>query len=125
VLPYREWGRFVAGDYISLLAAKDDLPQLDEVFRRVAPQQSRAEREYFGEFVIDPTAKARDLAEAYGVTLPEDVLDRTMAEVFTSTMNLPVVGDRLRLGEIEVVVRRMEGRQVAELGLRLPGQHDG
>jgi cell volume regulation protein A len=124
VLPYREWGRFAPGDYISLLASRDDLPQLDEVFRRIAPQQSRAEREYFGEFVIDPAAKARDLAEAYGATLPDEVLDKTMAEVFASTMNLPVVGDRLRLGGVEVVVRRMEGRQVAELGLRLPGQQE-
>jgi len=61
VLPYREWGRFREGDYLSLLASRGDLEALDELFRRRPEPVSRAEQQYFGEFVIEPGADVRAL----------------------------------------------------------------
>jgi cell volume regulation protein A len=75
---------------------------------------------FFGEFVIDLKAPATALAEAYGVELPESARHRSVAEFFTSVIPRPVVGDRLRLGEMELVVKRMDGNKIAEIGLRLP-----
>ncbi len=124
LLPYREWERFRTGDYLSLLVSQNDIPQLDDLFRRPMPRAHQDEQRYFGEFVIDPATKAGSLAEAYGFSMPRVALDKTLGEIFNSYMNMPVVGDRLRLGDMELVVRRMHGKEVVELGLRLPNGND-
>jgi len=120
LLPYREWNVLQVGDYVSLLAAAAELPQLDAVFsaRRVAggPEEQR----YFGEFALRGDARIDDLAAAYGLEIPAAARGQTLAEFFARYMSRPVVGDRLRLGETELVVRRMEGERIVELGLRLP-----
>lgn len=122
VISYREWGALRNGDYISLLAAQDELPMLDAIFRSdgpKAPQRESANR-YFGEFQIDPQAPAAALRDAYGMDLPPAAEGQTVAQFFMSVIHNPVVGDRLRLGEMELVVKRMEGERIAEVGLRLP-----
>jgi cell volume regulation protein A len=125
VLPYREWGKLQAGDYVSLLASKTDLPQLDEVFRRRPPATTRDTQRYFGEFIVDPAASVNDLAGFYQIEAPPDAGKLTLAQLFESHMKQPVVGDRLKLGPIELIVRRMDGNRIVELGLRLPDQTDG
>jgi cell volume regulation protein A len=125
VISYRDWGTLRAGDYIALLASQDELPQLDEIFRDDGVKtRLKGDRgigiPFFGEFVIDLKAPATALAEAYGVELPESARHRSIVEFFTSVIPRPVVGDRLRLGEMELVVKRMDGDKIAEIGLRLP-----
>ena len=121
LLPYREWERFRPGDYLSLLVSQVDISQLDDLFRRPTARTHQEEQRYFGEFVIDPGTRAGALAEAYGFSMPRVAHDKTLGEIFNTYMNMPVVGDRLRLGDMELVVRRMQGKAVVELGLRLPG----
>lgn len=120
LLPYKEWNLLEPGDYVSLLAAQADLPLLDEVFsaRRIAggPDEQR----YFGEFSLHPEARVEELVYAYGIGIPPGAEGKTLAEYFTSYMERPVVGDRLRLGSMELTVRRMEEDRITELGLRLP-----
>jgi cell volume regulation protein A len=122
VISYRDWGTLRAGDYIALLASQDELPKLDETFRadHVAPKREAAQARFFGEFGIDLRAPATALADAYGLDLPESAKGRSISEFFTSVIAKPVVGDRLRLGEMELVVKKMEGERITEIGLRLP-----
>jgi len=119
VLRYKDWGALRAGDYISLLAEKDEIPELDELFKSTKPDTT-AEQRFFGEFQIDPAAPTDALREAYGVELPEAASGKTVAAFLGEVLPRPVVGDRLRLGDMELVVKKMEGEQVAEIGLRLP-----
>lgn len=126
VISYREWGTLRAGDYIALLASQDELPKLDEIFRADG-LKAKAKRDgggieapFFGEFVIDLKAPATALADAYGLELPDSAKHRSVVEFFASVIPRPVVGDRLRLGEMELVVKRMEGEKITEIGLRLP-----
>ncbi len=119
VLRYKDWGALRAGDYISLLAEKDEIPELDELFKSTKPDTT-AEQRFFGEFQIDPTASAEGLRSAYGVELPDGAVGKTVAAFLGEVLPRPVVGDRLRLGDMELVVKKMEGEQVAEIGLRLP-----
>jgi cell volume regulation protein A len=109
LLPYKEWGGLQRGDYVSLLAAKTKVPKHD------AEQQR-----YFGEFALDPEARVDDLVAAYNFDVPEHSGRMTLAGFVSTFLNKPVVGDRLRLGSAELVVKKMEGVHILELGLRLP-----
>ncbi len=121
IISYREWGNLRAGDYISLLASQEELPKLDKLFQlRVQPRSAAEEQHFYGEFRIDPQAPAEALAEAYGVTVPEAARGRSVSAFFETVIPRPVIGDRLRLGEIELVVKRLDGEHVAEVWLRLP-----
>ena len=120
VLRYRDWGALRAGDYVSLLAEQDELPALDELFQSTAGPQQVAEQRFFGEFVLDPQAQIEALREAYGVVLPENAANRTVAEFLAEVLPRPVVGDRLKLGDMELVVKKMDGETPSEIGLRLP-----
>ncbi|TXH05171.1 MAG: potassium/proton antiporter [Nevskiaceae bacterium] len=122
LLPYREWGVLEAGDYVSLLAAERDLERLDTVFqaRRQRPGADAKRQQYFGEFTIALDATAQDLAMHYGLSIPEGSERQTVGELLLRFLPRPVVGDRLRLGPVELVVRRMEDGALREVGIRLP-----
>lgn len=120
LLPYRDWGPMQAGDYVSLLASEQQLPQLDELFRTSRKPEREAEQRYFGEFHLDPGARMADIAEAYGVPPPTGAAELDVRGVFAKYLPNAVVGDRLRLGDIDLVVRRMERDRIVDVGLRLP-----
>ncbi|MDB5987619.1 MAG: potassium/proton antiporter [Nevskia sp.] len=123
LLPYRAWGALQAGDYVSLLAAQSELPLLDEVFSARHPTGSADEVRYFGEFAIDPQAHVDALVAAYGLPVPADAGNQTLADFIAVYLTRPVVGDRLRLGEMELIVRKMDGERIVGLGIRLPHEH--
>ena len=120
LLAYRDWGALRHGDYVSLLAEQGDLPLLDEVFSAHRESGGADEQQYFGEFFLEPEAHVSDLVAAYGIKVPPDSEGKTLADFLASYLDRPVVGDRLRLGGMELTVRRMEGERIVELGLRLP-----
>ncbi|MES2489944.1 MAG: potassium/proton antiporter [Pseudomonadota bacterium] len=121
LLSYREWGVLQAGDFVSLLVAETDLERLDTVFKAKRQRaDAAASRQFFGEFEISLEAAAKDLAENYGVKLPESTNELNVGQLVLKFLPRPVVGDRLRLGHIELVVRRMEGGELREIGVRLP-----
>ncbi len=120
ILPYRDWGALQSGDYVSLLAAQSELPLLDEVFTARRTSSNAIEARYFGEFAIDPSASVEALVDAYGLPVPADAMKQTLSAFIGGFLNRPVVGDRLRLGDMELIVRRMDGERIVGLGLRLP-----
>ncbi len=121
LLSYREWGVLQADDFVSLLVAETDLERLDTVFKSKRQAASAAaSRQFFGEFAIALSATARELAESYGVKLPEGTSTLNISQLVLRYLPRPVIGDRLRLGHIELVVRKMEGGELLEIGVRLP-----
>jgi cell volume regulation protein A len=120
VLHYRDWGELKPGDYVSLLAEQKELPALDAVFESVHATGTPGERRFFGEFGVSPQALVKDLCEAYGLALPADAEGLTVSGLLARHLPHPVVGDRLRLGEVQLIVKRTDGDRAAEIGLRLP-----
>lgn len=120
LIPYREWGVLKGGDYLSLIVSKAELPELDKLFQQTRGHHGVEQQRFFGEFVVSPDAHVSDLADAYGLDVPNSAGTFTLAAFVASVVHKPVVGDRLRLGEMELVVRKMEGGKIVELGLRLP-----
>jgi potassium/hydrogen antiporter len=85
----------------------------------------------FGEFVFDADTPARDLALLYG--LPIDSLlkaettdayppiwDETLGDLLHQRLGKTlVVGDRLELGDVELVVREVQNGRASSVGLEL------
>lgn len=119
-LPLRPDLVFAAGDYVYLIAQADDLAYLSKLFDpHQEPVRLEAHR-YFGSFVLNGEAIAGDLAAAYGFEIPEEVAQKTLAQYLAEKFHgRVVIGDRVRMGGAELVVREIEGGKVTRVGLRL------
>ncbi|MEC9356244.1 MAG: potassium/proton antiporter [Pseudomonadota bacterium] len=120
MLTQPSWGAMRTGDYISLLVHQDEVDELDGLFRAEDQPMSAAEVKRFGEFVLDNSAPIQAVADVYGLELPNLRDGETVVDYFARHIPTPVAGDRLRLGECQLVVTRMDNGQIAELRLRLP-----
>lgn len=118
--PLRPGATFASGDYVYLLAQADDLAPLSKLFDpHLEPVRLEAHH-YFGDFVLNGDAVAGELAAVYGLSLPEGVEGKTLAQYLSEAFHgRVVVGDRVALGSAELVVREIEGGNVTRVGLRL------
>ncbi len=115
-----EAGVLGAGDYVYLLAPRDRLETLDRLFGEASGTLEQAERQFFGEFVLDGEARVSDVAAVYGLELPAGD-GQTLSEFLAVRFNRrQVIGDRVRVGGVEFVVREVEGDRVLKVGLKLP-----
>jgi cell volume regulation protein A len=112
-----------AGDSVLLLARPGDLETLDRLFGPDAQSERLREAEFFGEFALDAEARVDDLAAAYGFAIPEGAgrasLGALLAQAFARR---PVIGDRIDLGQVQLVVREMVGERITKVGLKLAGK---
>jgi len=117
-----EAGEIAAGDYVYLLAPPKRVSRLDRLFSETEVERSEGEV-YFGEFVVPGETRLADLAAMYapGASAAQDTVSDTFAKAF----GMPVVGDTVRLGEVELVVKTVEEDRVVEAGIRLEPEPPG
>ena len=61
-----------------------------------------------------------DLAATYGLEAPEEATAKSLADYLDEAFHgRAVVGDRVRLGAAELVVREIENGRISRVGLRL------
>ena len=109
-----------AGDYVYVLAQPGTLPALGRVFAGGEAPPRLEGHEFFGEFVLNGDARLADLAAVYGFALPEGSEAMTAAELLALRFSQrPVVGDRARLGRVELVAMEIDQGRVAKVGLNL------
>ena len=111
------------GDYVYVLAIPVHIEPLNRLFG-VAHGPARLEQHrFFGDFVLNGDARIADVADAYGLACPGHGPEETLAAYLGRAFRgKPVVGDRLRTGAAELVVREVENGVVTRVGLKL---HDG
>ncbi len=112
-------GALRAGDHAYLLAAPWRAAQLDHLF---APPDEIADedRGFFGEFTFRGDTTLAMLRDSYGIPVAADIADRTIAGLFAAARSKhPVVGDRLRIGEVMLIVQETQGDRVSLAGLEL------
>lgn len=107
------------GDQIYLLARPMDLEALDRRIVGEHDPQRLGERQFFGDFVIRPDATLGALATIYGLDLHGESAERSIADLLGARFPHPVVGDRLRLGSVEFVVREVADDEIRKVGLKL------
>ena len=81
-----------------------------------------ADASFFGEFVVDPSALAGELATAYGLKVRDEESGLRLHDMMRRRLNRPaVVGDRVELGAFVLTVREMGASGViSAVGLKCP-----
>lgn len=120
LLSSRNWGRLREADSVALLCDRSELAALDKIFEASAKPLKKEEQRFFGEFGLRPDAPLEPLAMIYGVTISPHAAKLTVAEFLHSSLPNPVIGDRLRFGEMELVIRELKDDTIGAVGLRLP-----
>ncbi len=120
LLPYKDWGKLSAGDRLALLARPEQIPRYDVLFERPRSIDLRLRDEFLGVFHLAAEASTSEVLSAYGAKPPASVSGETLAQTLRRHLPQPVEGDRVRVGGIELTVRKLDGRRISEVGLRLP-----
>jgi cell volume regulation protein A len=120
LLPERA-GPFQAGDMLYFLAREAETGALGDVLTGTAPPPYLEKRQFYGDFTVSGQTPLAELAALYGLPLPDGAEDKTLADFMVETLSgVPVVGDRLRLGNLEFVLREVTEGRILQVGLRIP-----
>ncbi len=106
------------GDTVFLFARPERVPHLDRLFASAAPA-AEADSRFFGDFALEPGTHMQDLALLYGLPVNEADYGMTTSEwVVRELGHDPGIGDRVALGEVELIVRAMNWTDhITEIGL--------
>ena len=117
------------GDYLLVLAPPEQFFALDRLFtaRKLDKRRRKRERgeEIFGEFILAGDTLMGELSLIYGIPVDEkDAKDPIGAFVRRRLRHRAVVGDRVRLGPVELVVREIRNDRITSVGIELePEEH--
>jgi cell volume regulation protein A len=112
--------RFAPGDYVYFLAQPRSIAHLSKLFDPHRVPDRLEEHRYFGDFVLNGDAILGDLAAVYGLAVPEGASGKSLADNLAEAFHgRAVVGDRVRLGGAELVVREIDNGRITRVGLRL------
>ncbi|MBK5942893.1 potassium/proton antiporter [Halorhodospira halophila] len=108
-------------DYLYLLALPRDIADLDRLFVAPSGPAYLAEQRFFGEFTLDGSARLGDIATAYGISMPsgarpEQSLSDYLLWIFN---NRAVVGDRVRIDNLQFTIREIQDGRIAKVGMRI------
>lgn len=96
------------GDYVYIFAVPRFIPLLDRLFANPAEMTDK-DREYFGEFTIDPMVPIGEVAKSYGFEIPAERADLTVADYLRRRLGSTLVrGDRVLLPPVELIVRDVD-----------------
>jgi potassium/hydrogen antiporter len=117
-LRLHEAGRLRAGDYVYIFAPPKLVRLLDRLFARPADLDP-SDRDFFGDFVIDPDTRISDLAEAYGFAVSAEEAKLSVADFIHRRLHGTVeIGDRISVGIVELIIRELDDSgEIASIGL--------
>ncbi|WP_296698907.1 potassium/proton antiporter [Thiocapsa sp. UBA6158] len=114
-------GPLTPGDWLYLVAKDADSATLgDLLVSRDAPA-FLDERVFYGDFILNGSAPLGAVAAQYGQPVEDGMEGLTLEQFMCAKLDeLPVVGDRVRLGKLELVIRDIRGDTIHQVGLRIP-----
>ncbi len=106
-----------AGDYAYYLTPPGRVLHLDHVFAQ--SEGESVEHSDVVEFSFNGDVALAQLATLYGLEVPAEHAQKTIAELFADRFDeTPELGDRLPIGAAALVVREMDGDRVTKAGLQ-------
>jgi cell volume regulation protein A len=114
-----ECGLLRADDHVYLFAQAADLPMLDQIFTVLHVPLHLQAGQFFGELALNADADLAEIARLYGLSLNPADAAGTLEQCLKRRFDQPVVGDRIRLGSVEFVVREMRGERIVKVGMKL------
>ncbi len=109
-----------AGDRAFVIAPATQVDALNRAFIAPHHPDRLEEHKFFGDLVLDADASLADIALFYGVEMPPGAGDSSLGDYLQRVFRKrPVVGDRLKVGRVEFVIRETgaDGR-VSRVGLK-------
>lgn len=118
---YQFAGRLRAGDYVYMFISPSFTRLLDRLFAN--PKKLAADdKDFFGEFAVDPKQPVGAVAEAYATGNAVDLNpEEPIANYMRSRLGGSAeVGDRVALGAVELIIREVDEKgDISEVGLSL------
>jgi cell volume regulation protein A len=115
-----EAGAFAAGDGVYVMSLPGDAERVSRAFAAQPMAPQFAEAQFFGAFTLEADARMADVCMVYGVAVPEDTAELTLRDVFERRFRGKAgEGDRVVLGEVELVVRAVANGRIDKVGLVL------
>ena len=113
----RDLDRLDPGDSVLVIASPAQAAALDELFaERPTPVGDAS----FGEFTFDGELPLGKLAEFYDLPVPDAERPVSLAQVVQARLGRkPLIGDRIRVGDIELIVQGVRGERIIEVALEL------
>ena len=113
----RDLDRLEPGDSVMVLAPPAQAAILDELFAERPTSDDGAD---LGAFAFDGSLPTGKLAEFYDLPVPEEQRAMPLADFVPARLRRqPQIGDRVRLADIDLVVRAMRDERVTEVGIDL------
>jgi cell volume regulation protein A len=110
--------RLKAGDYVLLLTPPDQAARLDRLF--MPPAAGGRKTASLGDFAFPASTTMGALAEMYGLTLNREAREEPVGRFLRSRLgHEAAIGDRQRIGGVDLVVREIEKGEVASVGVDL------
>jgi cell volume regulation protein A len=108
-----------AGDRVYVIASTPHVDTLNRLFIAPHHPDRLEEHKFFGDLVLDAESKLGDVAMFYGIDIPPGTEDSTLAEYLERVFHKrPAVGDRVKAGRVEFVVREVTAGRVSRVGLK-------
>lgn len=108
-----------AGDHVWLIAPESAIASLNPAFAANDAEEMAQTAAFFGEFTLDASHGAAQVADVYGLQLAPEERGLSLAEFFVRRLERPPVeGDRISVGVFEMTARVVERGQVAQVGLK-------
>lgn len=117
--PPERVGTLAAGDAVYVIASSAHVDMLNRQFIAPHHPDRLEEHQFFGDLVLDAGANLSDVAQFYGIDVPPDSGETSLADYLEQVFHKwPVVGDRLKMGRVEFVVREVADGRVSRVGLK-------
>jgi cell volume regulation protein A len=120
VLTFDEQLTLLPGDLVYIFTDPTHIPQLNQLFDPHRVPERLEEHRFYGDFVLDGAASLKDVLDVYGLRVEDAGSDETLAKYLNRTFHgRAVIGDRVRIGKAELVVKQVEDGRIDKVGLSL------
>jgi cell volume regulation protein A len=110
--------RLDVDDYVIALAPPEHVITLDKLFSTRPAHRTRWAALELGEFSFEPNVSLGRLCAEYGVPFEPLDLEKPLAAFMRDRLgDRFVVGDRVRIGNVELVIREISKGKIARIGL--------
>ena len=110
------------GDYVLAMAPPQQMESLDRLF--ATRRSSGRNAGLLGEFEVDGDAEVTAVMALYDLQVAPEERQLRLGELLRRRIGrMPVEGDRVRIGELELIVHTMEDDRITKVGLELDPEH--
>ncbi len=107
-----------AADLVYVIAPGEHLTMLDLLFVPADDLEESEQQRFFGTFTLNGDAPLGEVVEMYGGAVSTSVSSMTLAQYIDRQFRRrPDVGDYVRFGKLNLVVREMKNGQVSKVGI--------